>query len=285
VDKSTLLKKIQERRSAHALSIETMELTVLESVDSTNNYLRNNYLPNDYVYTSSRSDVTIVVSDTQTQGKGCFGRSWVSPPGINIYCSCQRTLAMPSHALAPLSLVVGLAVVKTLEEYSEGNKLYIKWPNDILYNQAKVAGILIEMLNRPPGAVIIGVGINVNMLENTLENVDIISNITQPWSSLARITGRLFDREDIIASLIDRLMRFLSEFEVHGFAFFLDQWHTYDILFNKPLALRWVESDVGQTDNIIRGIAKGVNAQGQLLIQKEDGQLQAFSSGQASILK
>lgn len=264
VDKSKILENV------HCPDNVIIDLEVLESVSSTNDYLQekvNQHTQSNYL--------KVVVADHQTQGKGRLGRSWVAPSGVNIYFSCQRDIKKKISELPGLSLILSLAVVKTLEEFIKPIQLAIKWPNDILYNHAKLSGSLIEIVSQSPCCVVMGVGINVNMID------DADYPISQAWTSLKKITGKQFDRNQIVSVLINHLICMLSQFERHGFEFFLEQWKSYDILLGKKMTLKsGYEGSVLTT-----GIAKGLNTQGQLLLELENGRIQAFACGDTSIFK
>ncbi len=247
-----------------------IDLEVLESVSSTNDYLRdqdNQLAQGDYW--------KIVVANHQTQGKGRLGRSWVAPPDVNIYFSCQKNIKKKISELSGLSLVLSLALVKTLEVFIKPIALSIKWPNDILYNEAKLSGILIENISHSYGSVIMGIGINVNMMDNADHP------ISQAWTSLKKITGKTFDRNQIISLFITNLVSMVSQFEQHGFVFFQEQWKPYDILVGKTITLK---SCYGQ-EMVTTGIAKGLNNEGLLLLELENGKIQAFACGETSIFK
>lgn len=103
-----------------------------------------------------------VVADTQTEGRGRNGRVWSSPPG-NLYASLLLIDPAPPNRAAELGFVAGVAVIHALREILCGDRrLAIKWPNDILYDGAKLCGILLESANLPDGrfACVAGIGVN-----------------------------------------------------------------------------------------------------------------------------
>lgn len=262
MEKSIILEKV--------IFAESCDLEILPSVGSTNDYLKNQ--PMDI---KSDPFLKIVIAQEQTQGRGRLNRSWISPQGQNLYFSCKKHFAKPVNELSALSLVVSLAVVKTLEAYITSGPLSIKWPNDIFYQSAKLSGNLIDIVSSSNSlsTVIIGIGVNINMDQDS-------GQITQAWTSLKKITGVEYDRNEIAASLINHLIEFFKEFEEKGFEPFLDIWKGYDYLFNQKITLKSTYDE----GIIATGIAKGINAQGQLLLEKNDGNIQAFVSGDTSIM-
>jgi BirA family biotin operon repressor/biotin-[acetyl-CoA-carboxylase] ligase len=161
---------------------------------------------------------------------------------------------------------VSLAVVEALSHYA--NNFLVKWPNDVLHDNQKIAGNLIEVQAESNGkcSIIIGIGINVNMLRAADEH------ISQSWTSLRNITGQYIDRNLFVSHLINTLTDYLERFETQKLSAFLQIWHQCDYLLNKTVTLT-------QHNSKMSGKAKGINDQGHLLMMREDGVLQAFSSG------
>lgn len=230
------------------------QLTIFSSIDSTNRYLKN--LPIDqYMH--------ICCAETQTQGRGRFGRYWHSPYAENIYCSSRWPIS--SSNLSGLSLVVSLALIDVLQSLGIED-LEIKWPNDLLWRTKKLSGILIEILEN---TLVIGIGINVN--SNTLDN----PLPDRLWCSLFEISGKYFDRNVIIALLILKLEQYLEQFNHHGFAAFMEQWQQYDCLKGKIIK-------INQTSSTISGTCLGVNLTGELIIEDEQKNIHYLGSGEAS---
>jgi BirA family biotin operon repressor/biotin-[acetyl-CoA-carboxylase] ligase len=248
-----------------------IQLDIFKTIDSTNEYLKKD-MPsmNALMY----SPIHICLTEQQTQGRGRLGRHWHSPFGQNIYFSCRYALKREVTELAGLSLVVSLATLKTLQIYVPNQSLWVKWPNDIVYQSSKLAGCLIEVQAETHGAchVIIGIGINVNMQDNAYDA------ITQKWTSLHKLTGKLVDRNDVCATLINQLLTDLKRFETQGFETFIEAWNQVDCLFNRALTLTCL-------DKSIHGIAKGIDTQGHLILQLADGSRKTFSAGDTTIKK
>lgn len=246
-------------------SADKIDLDILESVSSTNDYLQN---------VKSNKPIKICLAEHQSQGRGRLNREWHSPFGKNIYLSCSYPFHKDVSSLAGLSLVISLALIKTLNQYGIGENLYVKWPNDIFYDGKKLAGILVELHAETHGTcyAIIGIGINVNMSND--EN----AAITQPWSSLNNILNRYVDRNDLSVQIIKNLLDYLNKFDHHGLSIFVNEWMKADYLMNQKIILRTLSHS-------IEGVAKGINHQGHLLVKLEDGLIKPFSSGDASVRK
>lgn len=248
---------------AHPLPIQ---LDVFSKIDSTNDYFKSKIITADAIH--------FCLAEQQTAGRGRLGRNWFSPFGTNIYLSCSWSFNQEVNALSGLSLVVGIAVIKALNELNPNPEIKIKWPNDILYQQKKLAGILIEINTLDSGntQAIIGIGLNVNMGSQNTEIID------QPWTSLQHIIGHEIDRNKIVALLIHNLLCELSKFSIHGLKPFFTQWQQYDALLNQQINL------LHGTQNII-GKVIGINEQGYLLLQHNDGSTAAYSSGDSTLCK
>lgn len=242
-----------------------VELSVLESVGSTNTYLQQ---------FKQSNTIKICIAEQQTQGKGRLGREWFSPFGKNIYMSLLYHFKKDISELSGLSLVMSLAIMKTLRQAGVTEKLSMKWPNDLLYAEKKISGTLIEIQAETNGLchAYIGVGINVNMMH------DMRNEVTQPWTSIQKVINQHTDRNVLSASLINCLLDYLHRFELHGLQHFLEEWKEADCLTNKMIEVKNVRENT-------KGKVVGINEQGHLLLQLLDGSLHAFSSGDTTILK
>ncbi|MGP4843611.1 biotin--[acetyl-CoA-carboxylase] ligase [Marinobacter sp. 1Y8] len=227
-------------------------LEVLDNVDSTNTRVMQRGK-------RGGDEVFICVADRQTQGRGRRGRVWSSPAGENIYLSMGVRLQGGFSALEGLSLVVGIGVCRALE--SLGLKgAGLKWPNDVLFDGCKLAGILIELQGELEGAVrvIVGVGINVHM-----NRVD--AAVDQPWVSLdAAAPSVPWKRNEVIAAVVNQALDALAQFEREGFAAFQDDWRIRDSLLG--VSLRTEPEDV-------QGIGAGVDSTGAYLLETASGQV------------
>jgi len=211
----------------------------------------------------------IILAEKQTQARGQLQKKWYAPAAENIYLSSAWVFHKELHELAGLSLVVGLAIAKALELYGIKEGLKIKWPNDIYYQNKKLAGILIETEARNTEMLyaIISLGCNVNMTAAADQY------ITQPWISLNKIFGKDQDRNVIVAHILQQLLIYLPLFLQHGWQYFLPQWHQYDFLHGKTITLK-----NSQGEHV--GIVMGVDLRGHLLLQAGNGEIFAHVSGE-----
>jgi len=223
-----------ERIKAHlssASQAQLRELTVLQETDSTNTFVTR--LP------AGRRHAHAVVAESQTSGRGRRQRSWHSPAGGNIYLSLGWRFAVQSTALSCLPLVTALCVCRALERTGlRGHG--IKWPNDILVDGAKLAGILVETqaVGSGPALAVIGIGLNVRMPVSDSGHLAAI--IDRPWTDLAsQLPAERRDvcRNEIAALLLEELLLGLASFEDRGFAVFHGEWQARDLLTGKRLRL------------------------------------------------
>ncbi|RAO75805.1 biotin--[acetyl-CoA-carboxylase] ligase [Dyella jiangningensis] len=205
-------------------------------------------------------DLSVILAETQSAGRGRRGRSWLSPPGLNIYLSCLKRFDAGFASLSGLSLAVGVIVMRTLATLGiEGAGL--KWPNDVLSDAGKLAGILVELSGeyQGPCAAIIGVGLNVRLTPVLREQAG------QPVNDLVGLAGGVApDRNRVAAALIGALVEGLGQFERKGFGAFVDEYAAHDLLHAKALRVQGAQ---GSMD----GVGAGVDARGALLLQTAEG--------------
>lgn len=245
---------------------KALNFHIFASADSTNRFLKDS--------PDSTGAITICCAEKQTQGRGRFGRTWFSPFGENIYCSSRWHLDCCLSQLSGLSLVVGLAILACLNDLNLKQDIKLKWPNDVLWQDKKLAGILIEVIGETNGSaqVIIGIGMNVNAA--TQEQ----TNEASSWCSLNDITGEYFDRNLIVAHLIYQLDCHLQQFLTQGFSSFQSAWQEVDYLYEK-------EINISQPTGAMAGKACGVNQLGQLCLETKDKNVHYLSSGDTSLKK
>ncbi len=244
-------------------NLSDLELTAFEEIDSTNSYLTQ--------YKASSPQACL--AEYQTLGKGRFDRAWASPFGQNIYLSVALRLHQDMSTLGGLSLAIGIKVCELLENlYTLPHLLSLKWPNDILYEDKKLAGILIEAQVEANGScrLIIGIGININMISQ--------QNILTPWTSIKRITHKDINRNNLAADLIACIHDCANSFDSKGLAHYQTRWNKRDYLHGKAITLKHFKNGVS-------GFAEGIDAQGQLLIKLPNGEQKTFSSGETTLQK
>lgn len=215
----------------------------------------------------------IVLAEHQTGGRGRRGRGWVAPPGGAICLSLTWQYADMPADLSALSLVVGLCVVGALREIGVDG-VALKWPNDLVTPNGKLGGILIEMRAEAGGPVhvVVGIGLNVLLDEAARAEVKASGNIAD---DIRTHRTPVPDRNRIVAAVLARLVPALEGFPRQGLAPHLVSWQESD-------ALRDREVRVENAGDITRGIARGVDAHGALLVETPSG-VQRFISGEVSV--
>jgi BirA family biotin operon repressor/biotin-[acetyl-CoA-carboxylase] ligase len=218
------------------------------------------------------ADLSIVMAETQTAGRGRRGRSWLSPPGLNLYLSCLKRFERGFAALSGLSLAVGVMVLRAVESF-DIRGAGLKWPNDVLADGGKLAGVLVELSGeyQGPCAAVIGVGLNLRLTDALREQAG------QSACDLASLAGEhLPDRNAMAARLIAALADGLRQFERHGFAAFADDYARYDLLAGRPLKLSGAQ---GHFD----GIGDGVDARGALQVRLASGEIRSVDSADVTV--
>lgn len=210
----------------------------------------------------------LILAERQTAGRGRRGRIWQSPFGQNIYLSLAIRIQKGARQLEGLSLVVGLAVMQALRASGIG-EAGLKWPNDILVRQKKIAGILLELAGDPADIchIIIGIGINVNM-----ENEDCID---QRWTSMKLELQKFIDRNDFIYELSQQLHAYLLRHAAAGFVALQQEWESNHLWQGCEVAL------IAGTQRI-EGVVLGVDHVGALRLSV-DGVEQRYTGGEISL--
>lgn len=242
---------------------EVGEVTVLWDVDSTNRYLMEQAF-------NGCAPGSTCLAEMQTAGRGRRGREWVSPLGGNIYLSQLWQFNGGPAALSGLSLVAAIAVVRVLREMGI-TQAGVKWPNDILVDDKKLAGILLEIQGESAGPtrVIVGLGLNVRLPDILAHTID------QPCTSLENLTQRPVQRNKLAASLIDELLKVYQAFSQSGFAAFVDEWHRLDIFRDKKVNLKLPAG-------VLTGMSRGVDIAGAIRLE-QNGEVTSFQSGEVSL--
>ena len=217
---------------------------------------------------------TCVAAEIQTAGRGRRGRAWQSQFASSLTFSLLWRFEKGAAALGGLSLVVGLALVRALRKAGV-NDAMLKWPNDVIVNGEKLAGILIEtqgdMLG--PTAAVIGVGLNVRLQDALKLSID------QPATDVASHLNVQTTRNELLTAMLRELVVVLDEFNEHGFKFFKNDWIAFHALHEQTVTAR--QSNVVDREAIVKGIADD----GALIVEFSDqpGSAQTLTSAEISI--
>ena len=262
---------LDEQAISEAMSAATrarLERTdVLLTVDSTNRYVTDNAIG-----VPGRGQACL--TELQSAGRGRRGRSWLAPFGSGICLSIGWQFSEPPPTFSALSLAVGVAAARALHRFGADVKL--KWPNDLMWQQRKLGGILIEMRGESsgPAHVVIGIGVNMRMPPATR-----IALAEQQAVVIADVHEILRDRTPtrnrLVAAFIDEIVAMLQIFATRGFDPFIDEWLQLDTLASAPVKV------ISATKTTL-GTAHGVDRDGTLLVDV-DGELRRFVSGEVSL--
>ncbi|MCK5726591.1 MAG: biotin--[acetyl-CoA-carboxylase] ligase [Thiotrichaceae bacterium] len=256
LDKYTILSCLDDH-----IRSQLGKLWVFNQIGSTNQWLMD-----------SNECCAVCVAEQQSSGRGRRGRFWQSDDKGNIYfsmswCISESTLEKIQDKLPLLSLSVGLELCALMADFGL-NSHGLKWPNDILVKGRKLAGILIETTNNRQ-RLVIGIGINVGQ-----ESFDSSLNAT----SLALELPEPVDRNVFIAMIIQRLFKHLLRFPQLSYHDVLSHWEHWDLLKGKEVNVyRQVE------EKILRGLATGINAQGELQLLLENGDTLSVNAAEVSV--
>lgn len=214
---------------------------------------------------------TLAVADRQSAGRGRRGRGWETPKGCSICMSILLRPEIPPVKAPMLTLVMAQSVAEGLKE-ATGVDVQIKWPNDIILNKKKLVGILTEMSTEIDyiNHVVIGVGINVNM-------TDFPEELKEKATSLKIEMGHSLKRSPIIAAV-------MRSFE-KNYAFFLEAGDLKPIqkAYNNLLVNREKEVRILGAKEEYNAFALGINEDGELLVRREDGTVEAIFAGEVSV--
>lgn len=259
LDEKLIRTRMSERGQGLVSTIE-----IHETIDSTSSHLMSQ--PAEALRTGH-----VCLAERQTAGRGRRGRQWVSPFAGSVYLSLYWRYTLSPAELSGVSLAAGLAVVRGLEQLGIQG-VGLKWPNDILHQHRKLAGLLLEVSGEQsgPSRVVLGLGLNVSMPPSEAGAID------QPWIDLESLPGgKAISRNHLVAVLLDSLVQILSDFESGGLARLVDEWRRYDLYHGEPVMLR-------MGDRLVEGIHRGIDPSGALLLETESG-IQLHHGGEVSL--
>lgn len=225
------------------------DIEIVEAVDSTNSVV------SERARTGAASGL-VVAAEWQASGRGRMGRSWHAGIGEGLTFSLLRRFEQGASALAGLSLAAGLAVARGAEKLGAGG-VKLKWPNDVVAADGKLAGLLIEMHGDAlgPSAAVIGIGMNVRLSDAVRARLD------QPAADLESLSGRMLDRSEVLGTMLAALAPVLDAFEREGFAPLKAEWQSRHVHQDRPVELRLPDGRVQS------GVARGVDDHGALLFE------------------
>jgi BirA family biotin operon repressor/biotin-[acetyl-CoA-carboxylase] ligase len=243
-----------------------MKYIHLSKIDSTNNYALKNI--------NNLESETIIFADEQKAGKGRNGRIWLSPKisfsKTNLYCSILLKPYSKNQVddngkknefkfLSNIAHYTAVILCRVFATYNIDAK--IKWPNDILINKKKIAGILCESIiqgNNNIG-VVVGCGVNLNMTS------EVISKIDQPATSLNIILNKKINRDKFLENFVNYFFKDFDNFYKLGFPLIFDEYKQKSIIFS-PAFDKQKKIIVKMFDKIVEGTAKDIDIEGRLIL-------------------
>jgi len=242
-----------------------MRIIKLDAIDSTNAYLKQ------ISSAETLEDYTVITAKQQTNGRGQMGKHWHSKAGENLTFSVFKRLNGLSFSNQfYLSIVIALALHKTLTLYNVPN-LFVKWPNDILSANKKIAGILIENVVKQNKLdySIIGIGLNVNQT---------IFNDLSKATSLKICSGKVFDLDEILLKFLVVLKDSFKKLETNAFEALKADYESKLFRKNKPSTFKNTEG------LLFSGFIKGISSNGNLVILLEDEVIEEYSLNEITLL-
>ncbi|HEY6873187.1 MAG TPA: biotin--[acetyl-CoA-carboxylase] ligase [Geobacteraceae bacterium] len=216
---------------------------------------------------------TVVVAEAQRRGKGRLGRQWVSPAGVNLYCSViLRPPVLPVRApqltfLSAVAVARAVAATTTLHPF-------IKWPNDLLINGGKVAGLLNEMSaeTEKVNFLVLGIGVNINMRRGQFP-----ADLRHPATSLCLEEGAEVSRLAFVRALLEALDALYADYLLHGYEPVRREWLALSNVLGRRVRVAFQESETV-------GVAEGIDEDGALLLQLADGRVERVLAGDVTII-
>lgn len=245
------------------LSASTCEsVEVLQSVESTNSFLLNKEILN--------SKAKLCVAEAQSAGRGRRGNDWQSSPYRNVMLSISWGFDHWPETITGLGLAVALCVAETVND-AYGLDVKIKWPNDLMVDNNKLAGILIDVAGESSGCcnVVVGLGLNVHQPDWSM------SAAAYRWTDLQSL-GVSPDRNQLIGQISSSVITMLSEFGESGFAPLVDRWNALSSYSGQRVK-------VGTQSDFIEGRMVSVDRAGALLVVNDSGYEHRFADSNVSV--
>lgn len=252
---------LEELRSNRQGKLIGRQIIFFQEIDSTNAYALAQAR-------QGAAEGLVVLAESQSQGRGRLGRIWISPPGVNLYLSILLRPEIPLAKTQMITLMAGLATAKALLRVT-GLEVRIKWPNDLLINGKKVAGILTEQ-DPSQKFIILGIGVNVNWAE-------IPAELQGMATSLYLEKGDKFSRAiisaELCAAIEEEYLRFLKgDFS----AYLRTEWARLSLVDHKWVTIKIIDKEY-------TGLALGLDEDGALLVRDRDGNINRFLAGEVSL--
>lgn len=208
---------------------------------------------------------TVVIAERQTGGRGRDGRVWESPPG-GLYFSAVIRPALPVAQVPPMTLAIGIGLCEAVK--TTGARASLKWPNDLLVDGRKLAGVLVEAQSQGNRleSVVVGIGINLTG--------ELPASLGERAITLAEAAGTVIDRERFIEVLLAQVEKWVDRYVAVGLEAIIPAWQQ-----------RMAHGLVARAANDLVGIVEGLDGDGALLLRDDDGTIHRVRSGDVEVIR
>jgi BirA family biotin operon repressor/biotin-[acetyl-CoA-carboxylase] ligase len=243
------------------------EIYLYETIDSTNTIASE-------LAEKGKAEGTVVIADSQVRGKGRLGRSWVSPPGVNVYMSIVFRPDMKPKDATLLTIMASVACTIALRRVT-GLHITIKWPNDLMVSEKKLGGILTETRvdSKRIEYAVTGIGINVNMELDALPDV-----VKKVAASIRMETGKLFSRIKIIQEVLNEINHWYNILKEKGHSKITSQWKQLTSTLGRKV-------EVVTGSETLKGLAESITGDGMLVLRLPSGALRVIQYGDLTLLR
>jgi BirA family biotin operon repressor/biotin-[acetyl-CoA-carboxylase] ligase len=219
---------------------------------------------------------TVVLAESQTAGRGRGAKTWFSPPGLNLHASILLKPGIGAAAAPVFTFIAPLALADAIREL--GGLVAVKWPNDVLVDGRKVAGVRAELILRGDAVdhLILGVGVNLNVTHHALRAA--LGEAGPHATSLLAVLGRPVDRNAFIATFLTYLEEWLLTYQAQGPAALLAAWRDLDIVTGRRVEIR------GDGTTVLEGRAVAVDDAGHLRVEDARGRLHTVVAGEIRLV-
>jgi len=225
-------------------------IEVLQQVESSSDYI---------LAQPDERDINglVCLAECQTSGRGRRQRGWHASPYRNVILSMGWCFDEGMSGISGLGIAAGITLVRALHEAGFAKDIGLKWPNDIVCNDRKLGGLLIDVRGEHygPCQVVLGLGLNLFLSEEDQQKIDQVS------IGLDQISSTPIDRNLLIADIINSLAELFETYSSSGFRYYHQSWRDFDCLYNRPVI-------VLRGDTTFSGVAKGVDESGALLLDE-----------------
>ncbi len=220
------------------------------------------------------SEGAVVISDSQEKGRGRLGRSWVSPPGVNIYMSIILRPQIDPGDATLLTIMTSVACATALRRIT-GLHVSIKWPNDLIVSDRKLGGILAELkiARKRIVCAVVGIGINVN-----INTKDFPKEIRAIATSIKNESGKAFARETVVAEILNEMNGWYPLLNALQRGAIISEWQRLTSTLGKRVK-------VIAGEETYMGLAETIDDEGMLILRLASGEMKRISSGDLTVMR